>query len=233
MYVFVLLVFIFNIGAISGWVLEVIYRHLADEKKRWFNPGFCVGPYLPIYGIGLLAVYLITFLEDYIAVDNDIYKKVLLFLLMAICMTIIELVAGIVLLKFFDLRLWDYTDEKYNFKGFICLKFSLAWMILSALYYFFIHPIIYERVEWLSNNLIFSFFVGLVFGVFLVDVIYSANVVSRLRKYANEKGIIIKLEEIKERVIREKNKNDAKATFFVFMLKENLSKVLPLNKNQG
>lgn len=233
MYVFVLLVFIFNIGAISGWVLEVIYRHLADEKKRWFNPGFCVGPYLPIYGIGLLTVYLITFLEDYIAVDNDIYKKVLLFLLMAICMTIIELVAGIVLLKFFDLRLWDYTDEKYNFKGFICLKFSFVWMILSALYYFFIHPIIYERVEWLSNNLIFSFFVGLVFGVFLVDVIYSANVVSRLRKYANEKGIIIKLEEIKERVIREKNKNEAKATFFVFMLKENLSKVLPLNKNQG
>lgn len=230
MYYFVLLVFIFVIGAICGWGLEVIYRHLADKEKRWFNPGFCIGPYLPIYGIGLLTVFVITYLEKYIPIDNVVAKRIILFVIMAICMTIIELIAGIVLLKFFNLRLWDYTDEKFNYKGFICLKFSIFWMLLSAGYYFFIHPIINENVEWLSNNLIFSFIVGLVFGVFLIDLIYSANIVNKIREYAVKNNVIVKLEDLKEKIKREKIKQEARATFFIFMVKDNLSKVL-FNKN--
>ena len=230
MYYFVLLVFIFVIGAICGWGLEVIYRHLADKEKRWFNPGFCIGPYLPIYGIGLLTVFVITYLEKYIPIDNEVAKRIILFVIMAICMTIIELIAGIVLLKFFNLRLWDYTDEKFNYKGFICLKFSIFWMLLSAGYYFFIHPIINENVEWLSNNLIFSFIVGLIFGVFLIDLIYSANIVNKIREYAVKNNVIVKLEDLKERIKREKIKQEARATFFIFMVKDNLSKVL-FNKN--
>ena len=230
MYYFVLLVFIFVIGAICGWGLEVIYRHFADKEKRWFNPGFCIGPYLPIYGIGLLTVFVITYLEKYIPIDNVVAKRIILFVIMAICMTIIELIAGIVLLKFFNLRLWDYTDEKFNYKGFICLKFSIFWMLLSAGYYFFIHPIINENVEWLSNNLIFSFIVGLVFGVFLIDLIYSANIVNKIREYAVKNNVIVKLEDLKEKIKREKIKQEARATFFIFMVKDNLSKVL-FNKN--
>ena len=230
MYYFVLLVFIFVIGAICGWGLEVIYRHLADKEKRWFNPGFCIGPYLPIYGIGLLTVFVITYIEKYIPIDNEVAKRIILFVIMAICMTIIELIAGIVLLKFFNLRLWDYTDEKFNYKGFICLKFSIFWMLLSAGYYFFIHPIINENVEWLSNNLIFSFIVGLIFGVFLIDLIYSANIVNKIREYAVKNNVIVKLEDLKEKIKREKIKQEARATFFIFMVKDNLSKVL-FNKN--
>lgn len=232
MYVFVSLVFIFSMGAIAGWVLEVLYRHIADPEKRWFNPGFCVGVWLPIYGIGLLTVYLITFMEKIITIENPVVEKLILFLLMAICMTIIELIAGIFLLKFFNLRLWDYREEKFNYQGFICLKFSLFWMILSAGYYFLLHPIVSDRVTWLSKNLIFSFVIGLIFGVFLVDLIYSANVVSRIKKVAEQSGAIVKLEELKERLNREKQKNEAKKAFFMFMLKENISNMIKSNKQE-
>ena len=44
---------LFIIGAILGWILELFYRRFITMKK-WINPGFLKGPYLPIYGIGVL-----------------------------------------------------------------------------------------------------------------------------------------------------------------------------------
>ena len=226
MYVFVLIIFIFALGTIFGWGIEVVYRHFADKEKRWFNPGFCVGPWLPIYGIGLTTVYLMTYIEKYITIDNDILRKVVLFLLMSVIMTLIELIGGMFLLKFFNLRLWDYSDEKFNYKGFICLKFSLFWMLLGAIYYFLIHPLINDSVIWLSKNLIFSFFVGIFFGVFVIDLIYSANVINTLKQYAKNNNIVVKLEEIKEKINREKRIRESKATFFMFEMKEHIKNLI-------
>jgi len=42
-----------------GWVLELFYRKMISERK-WINPGFLVGPYLPLYGFGLCTVYLLS-----------------------------------------------------------------------------------------------------------------------------------------------------------------------------
>ena len=224
MYMFVLIVFLFFMGAMFGWGLEVIYRHVADPEKRWFNPGFCVGPWLPIYGVGLMTVFGITFLESAIPIENIVLNKAVLFVIMSICMTIVELIAGIILLKYFNMRLWDYRNEVLNYKGFICIKFSIFWMILSAFYYFLIHPKVYDSVVWLSKNLVFSFVVGFAYGIFLIDIIYSSNVISKVRKYAIENDIIVKFEEIKEKIARERKMRDSKVAFFIFMLRENLSK---------
>ena len=141
---------------------------------------------------------------------------------MSILMTLIELIAGELLLKFFNLRLWDYSNEKYNYKGFICLKFSIYWMLISAAYYFFIHPLIQDAVIWLSKNLIFSFSVGLFFGVFLIDIIYSSNVLVKVRNIAQEAGITVKLEELKDTINRKQRLAESKVTFFFFMLKDDL-----------
>ena len=226
MHTFVLIVFIFSIGAIFGWCLEVVYRHFADKEKRWFNPGFCVGPWLPIYGTGLLTAFGITYLEDFIDVGNEVLEKIILFALMSLLMTLNELIAGAILLKYFNLRLWDYSNEKFNYKGFICLKFSLFWMLISAVYYFFIHPLVNDAVLWLSKNLIFSFSVGLFFGVFVVDIIYSGNLLVKIKNYAKNSDIIVKLEEMKENFNKNKKLNDAKVSFFFFMLKENFDELI-------
>ena len=39
--------------------------------------------------------------------------------------TSIELIAGWALDKLFHARWWDYSNEPFNFHGYICLKFSL------------------------------------------------------------------------------------------------------------
>ena len=52
------LAFLFFIGSCFGWVLELLYRNLTHRHKKWINPGFCTGPYLPIYGFGLCTLFL-------------------------------------------------------------------------------------------------------------------------------------------------------------------------------
>ena len=48
MNLFLTLAFLFLIGSVLGWGLEVIFRRFFSAH-RWVNPGFLVGPYLPLY----------------------------------------------------------------------------------------------------------------------------------------------------------------------------------------
>ena len=73
MNVFLILAFLFFIGSMIGWVLELFYRKMISERK-WINPGFLVGPYLPLYGFGLCTFYLLSQINlnrnlDYINYD--------------------------------------------------------------------------------------------------------------------------------------------------------------------
>ena len=86
------------------------------------------------------------------------FAEVILFLLMAIAMTVIELIAGEIFIVKMHVKLWDYTGNKFNYKGIICPLYSLIWAALGAVYYFFIHPYILDALNWLANNLAFSFF---------------------------------------------------------------------------
>ena len=77
-------------GAVFGWVLEVLYRRFfsnANPERKWINPGFCTGPYLPIYGFGLCLMYLIASLEGWNLIESPFWNKAALFLSMAVCMT--------------------------------------------------------------------------------------------------------------------------------------------------
>ena len=49
-----LLAFLFFMGSLTGWGIELLYRRFVSQKK-WVNPGFLSGPYLPIYGFGLVG----------------------------------------------------------------------------------------------------------------------------------------------------------------------------------
>ena len=58
-----ILAFIFFIGSLAGWLLELIFRRFfskANPSRKWINPGFLVVPYLPLYGISLCVVYLLA-----------------------------------------------------------------------------------------------------------------------------------------------------------------------------
>lgn len=218
MNIFLLYAFMFFTGSVSGWWLELIFRRFFsknNKERRWINPGFLNGPYLPLYGFGVCALYTMTMLEKFICFDSVILNRLLLFLLMAAAMTLIEYIAGIIFIKGMKTKLWDYSEEWLNVDGIICPKFSFFWAVLSAVYYFMIHPYILDGIKWLSQNLAFSFFIGLFFGVFIIDVSVSLNLLVKLRAFAEDNDIIIRYEHLKEEIHSKKEKKHKLKSFLL------------------
>ena len=209
--------FLFFMGSVTGWVIELFFRRYfssANPERKWINPGFCTGPYVPLYGLGLCAMYLIVSLEKYSTLESVFWTRTLLFITGAVAMTAIEYLAGLVSLKVLNVRLWDYSGQWGNIQGLICPKFSLAWAALVAVYYFAIHPHILDAINWLSHNLAYSFFIGFFFGVFTLDVIHSAQLVAKLRKFAVEKGVIVRYERLKAQIQADRDRRHERSRFF-------------------
>ncbi len=205
MNLFLTLAFLFFIGSLTGWILELLFRRFistANSERKWINPGFCVGPYIPLYGVGLCSLFLIALIEPVLPSVPPIGRKLLLFFVMALCMTVLELITGSFCLGVLHVRLWDYSAEWGNFRGIICPKFSLIWAALGAVYYFLIHPRVLDALAWLSRNLAFSFVVGMFFGIFILDVVHSAQLVAKLRRIAEEYEVVVRYEQLKAHIRR-------------------------------
>lgn len=220
MNLWLVLAFLFFIGSLSGWCLELLYRKFfsdANPDRKWINPGFLSGPYLPLYGFSLCVLFLLAHIKI-VYIDNVIVSKIVLFGIMAIVVTLIEYLAGLIFIKKMKVKLWDYENEWGNIKGIICPKYTFYWMILSAIYYFIIHPKILKSLFWLSEHLTFSFIMGMFYGVFAMDCYYTMNILARIREFANEYQIIVRYEHLKEhiRLVNEGLKEKRK---FIFAFK--------------
>lgn len=212
------LAYLFFIGSVSGWILEVFYRRFlssANPERKWINPGACTGPYLPLYGCGLCILYILARLEGTVFPTVTLWSRIALFVTMAVSMTAIEYIAGILSLKVAKMRLWDYSEQWGNVQGIICPLFSLIWAVISILYFYFLHPHILQSVRWLHEHIAFSFVIGMFYGVFLLDVAHSAQLVAKLKKYADENQIVIRFEAIKSEIRKKHVEAKRKYHFFL------------------
>ena len=207
MSLFLIFVFIFYCGSSLGWIIELFFRRFAHGK--WVNPGFLVGPYLPIYGLGLAIMTSIhVFLDNY-----DIHP-IFAILLMGLCMTLLELVGGLIFLKA-GVRLWDYRDRKFNYKGVICPTFTIIWTLAGALYYFFLATPVLNALEWFSNNLSFSYILGIFTGCIIIDFVYSSKLYKKIRKYAKRNNIDVMYEKLKLHIKEKQEERKEKYSFLL------------------
>ncbi|MBR2821652.1 MAG: putative ABC transporter permease, partial [Clostridiales bacterium] len=134
-YPFVESYLMFFIYSFTGWVIEVIYYGLTEGK--FINRGFLAGPLCPVYGLGFYAaIWIFEPLND---------SFFIIFFGMATACTLVKLIAGVILYHTFHMRWWDYSDYKFNFRGYICLRFYVYWGIAASLGIYVLHP----AVKWL------------------------------------------------------------------------------------
>ena len=130
--IFINLCYIFMFGSVVGYIIEVFYRRMFSAK-RWINPGFLKGPYLPLYGFGLLILYSLSCVK--FNFKNTILEDILKCVIMGLLATLIEYIAGIIFIKGYKVKLWDYSNMKGNIEGVICPLFTFFWLVLSFAYY--------------------------------------------------------------------------------------------------
>jgi len=120
----------FFIYSFLGWCGEVCLA--AFYRKKFINRGVVSSPLCPIYGTG--AVAFTVFLPE--LKDNLFF----LFLGGMILASFIEFVTGALLEKAFHRKWWDYSHIRFNFEGFICLRYSLVWGGFAVLLIYFVNP---------------------------------------------------------------------------------------------
>ena len=123
-------VLLFFFYCFCGWIWESCY--VSARQRHWVNRGFLHGPLLPIYGSGAIIILVAT-----IPVAEDLR---LVWLFGMIAATILEYATGAAMERIFKVRYWDYSSQKFNLNGHICLSSSIAWGFFSILMVRFIHP---------------------------------------------------------------------------------------------
>ncbi len=125
----------FYIYSFLGWLWESSY--VSFKEKKLVNRGFVTGPVCTIYGFGAVIVYLILK-----PISGNI---ILLYLGGVIVPTILEYATAVLMETLFHTSWWDYSKNKYNFQGRICLGASLGWGAFSVILFYVFQPFV-ERI---------------------------------------------------------------------------------------
>lgn len=228
------LAFLFYIGSSFGWFLELFFRHAII--KKWINPGFLTGPYLPIYGVGLCMLFLLS-LVDVSFIENPVLQNLVIVIFLGIILTLVEYVTGLIFIKGMKVKLWDYSNMWGNVNGIVCPLYTFFWCILGGIYYFFIQKHMVNAVIWLSNNLAFSFVIGFFFGILTIDFSHSMNLIFKIKKFAKENEILVKFEELKSTIREGQERRKEKINYlFAFRASRHFADLLEeykTTKNKG
>lgn len=125
------ILFSFAFFSVLGWVMETCYRSL--REGRFVNPGLLKGPYLILYG----GAALILTAAVPIIHGHNIFVKALCYFVIT---TGLELVSGFNARHFFNIRLWDYSAQRFQLYGHVCLKFSICWILLAFAFEYLLLP---------------------------------------------------------------------------------------------
>jgi len=106
-------VVLFGVGMIAYMLIEQIYR-----GYTFFEMGICGG----------IAIVLLDKINDHISWDMDILLQGCIG---SALITGMEFIIGNLSLAGVLPKMWDYSNVWLNYKGIICLPFSLIWIVLS------------------------------------------------------------------------------------------------------
>lgn len=154
----------FYIYCFFGWIFESVYVSL--KKRHFVNRGFLRIPMLPLYGSGAVMMLWVS-----LPVRNNL---LLVYISGVIAATALEYVTGFVMERLFKVRYWDYSNQKFQLHGYICLTSSIAWGFLTILMTEVIHEPISAAVLSLNSNVLF-FCVIITSAVFAADAYESTK----------------------------------------------------------
>ena len=195
--------FLFYFYCFGGWCFESVY--VSIRSRKWVNRGFMRGPFLPLYGTGAIMMLVVSMPFA----DNIL----LTYFAGVVGATALEYVTGAAMEALFKVRYWDYSGRFMNYKGYICLKSSLAWGFFTILMTRVIHSpienLMYAMPEKLLHHL----------TVFL-NVYVVADFTLSFKAALDLRDLMVRLVGIKEELLRigqSLSEPIITAAFFIFL----------------
>ena len=195
--------------AFCGWVWETCYCSI--RERRYVPRGFLYGPLCPIYGVG--ALLMILFFSPFR--DN----LVIFYFVSVVVMTAWEYFVGWLLEATTHIKYWDYSNQKFQYKGHICLSSSIVWGFLSLLMVYVVH----ERVALLVFRI-----PGEIRSVlaFTVAICMACDTGAAFRRAMDLREVLLQAEQIRmeleRRAAEKKRLFDAAAVFTKAAVEESI-----------
>lgn len=177
--------FYFYFYCFFGWIFESTYVSL--KSRKFVNRGFMRGPFLPIYGSGAIMMLVVS-----MPFQDNIF---LTYVAGCIGATALELVTGMAMEALFKVRYWDYSNQKFNYKGHICLSSTIAWGFLTILMTEFLHKGV-EKIVFAIPVMVVNTVTVIVTVYIIIDFTLSFKAAMDLR------DILVGLEKAKEEMER-------------------------------
>ena len=150
----------FLVYAVIGWIWESFY--CSFKAGRYVYRGFLLGPYCPVYGFGVVSVLLL--------VPKEAGTMLNLYFNIVVIVTVVEYLASVLLEKFFQMQLWDYSEVPLNIQGRVAVPVSVFWGVGCLFLSKVIQPQI-DKLVTLLSGLLNGWLPVLLLILFLADVI--------------------------------------------------------------
>ena len=173
--------FFFYFYCFCGWCFESAY--VSIRRRKLTNRGFMRGPFLPIHGSGAIMMLVVSMPFQ----DN----VVLTYLAGCVGATALEYVTGVAMEALFKVRYWDYSNQKFNFQGHICLSSTLVWGAFTVVLTRFIHVPVERMVLAIPSKVL------TVVTLILTAVIFSDFALS-FKAAIDLRNVLDKMERAKE-----------------------------------
>ncbi len=188
--------FFFYFYCFFGWCFESTY--VSFKSRKLVNRGFMRGPFLPLYGSGAIMMLIVSMPFQ----DNVI----LTYLAGVAGATVLEYITGVTMEALFKVRYWDYSNQRFNFQGHICLSSSIAWGFLTILMTRVVHRPVEQFVMSIPGNVLFPLTMLLTVYI-VVDFTLSFKAAIELR------DLLVKMQKVKDEVERLQRRLDVIIAF--------------------
>lgn len=186
----------FFIYCFLGWCFESLY--VSIKSKHPVNRGFMRGPLLPIYGTGAITILFVALPFREI--------PVLVYITGMIAATLLEYVVGVAMEALFKVRYWDYSNQKFNFQGHICLSSSIVWGFFSVALVYGMHKPFEKFVLGLPYSVLSTI-------TLLISVVAAADFMVSLKTALDIRDLIIQAEKMRDDLNRMKRRIEIIDTF--------------------
>ena len=177
--------FFFYFYCFAGWCIESSY--VSIRTKMLTNRGFMRGPFLPLYGSGGIMMLVVS-----MPFQDSIIKT---YLAGCVGATILEYITGVAMEALFKIRYWDYSNQKFNFQGHVCLKTTLSWGGLTILMTEIVHVPVENLVLSIPDR-------TLAIVTWILTVVIAADFALSFKAAIDLRNILIKMELAKLELIR-------------------------------
>lgn len=188
--------FFFYFYCFFGWCFESTYVSL--KSRKLVNRGFMRGPFLPLYGSGAIMMLIVS-----MPFQDNVF---LTYIAGVIGATALEYVTGVTMEALFKVRYWDYSNQRFNYKGHICLSSSVAWGFLTILMTRVIHKPIEQFVLEIPMKTL-----ACVTGVLTIYIV--ADFTLSFKAAMELRDILVKMQKLKEEVERLQRRLDVIIAF--------------------